>query len=142
MTYTALRRISPVPYGALLEFPGVAVLSALARSAFLSSARTAWPSPGRSRAPGRAARPPAEDAALRADLLGRDKDRAENVMIVDLVRNDLGRVCRDGSVHVRELFQVETYAPVHQLVSTVRGHAAAGRGPLWTASGPASRAAR
>jgi para-aminobenzoate synthetase len=119
-TYAALRRISPVPYGALLELPGVAVLSA-SPERFLSIGTDGVIE---SR-PIKGTRPrgatPAEDARLKADLLSRDKDRAENVMIVDLLRNDLNRVCRVGSVHVPRLFQVETYAPVHQLVSTVRG---------------------
>jgi para-aminobenzoate synthetase len=119
-TYTDLRRISPVPYGALLEFPGVAVLSASPeRFLSISADGVAESRPIKGTRPRGAT--PAEDAALRADLLGRDKDRAENVMIVDLLRNDLNRVCRVGSVHVPRLFQVETYAPVHQLVSTVRG---------------------
>jgi para-aminobenzoate synthetase len=119
-TYRLLRRISPVPYGALLELPGVAVLSASPECFLAVGADGVVES-----RPIKGTRPrgatPAQDAALRRELATDPKDRAENVMIVDLVRNDLGRVCAPGSVRVPRLCAVETYAPVHQLVSTVRG---------------------
>ncbi len=73
---------------------------------------------------------PAEDAARVAELLGSAKDRAENVMIVDLLRNDLGRVCEYGSVRVAAVCRVETYRYVHHLVSEVRGRLRAGLGPV------------
>jgi para-aminobenzoate synthetase len=119
-TYRLLRRISPVPYGALLELPGLAVLSASPECFLAVGADGVVES-----RPIKGTRPrgatPAADEALRRELAADPKDRAENVMIVDLVRNDLGRVCVPGSVRVPRLCAVETYAPVHQLVSTVRG---------------------
>jgi len=72
---------------------------------------------------------PVEDAAEVADLLASAKDRAENLMIVDLMRNDLARVSAPGSVAVDRLFEIESYAAVHHLVSTISGRLAPGQGP-------------
>ncbi len=66
------------------------------------------------------------DRASREQLCGSAKDRAENLMIVDLLRNDLGRICRPGSVRVSDLFRVETFANVHHMISTIRGETRAG----------------
>ncbi|MEO6758630.1 MAG: anthranilate synthase component I family protein, partial [Saprospiraceae bacterium] len=69
----------------------------------------------------RRGRSPEQDAAIRLELAASEKDRAENVMIVDLVRNDLARSCRPGSVRVEELFGIHSFETVHQMISTITG---------------------
>ncbi|MCX3059254.1 aminodeoxychorismate synthase component I [Streptomyces beihaiensis] len=117
--YRLLRRRSPAPFAAFLEFGGTAVLSTSPeRFLRVGPDGVAESSPIKGTRPRGAT--PQEDAALVADLRTHEKDRSENLMIVDLVRNDLGRCAVPGSVEATEVFRVETYATVHQLVSTVR----------------------
>jgi para-aminobenzoate synthetase len=119
-TFRWLRRTSPVPYGALLEFPDVAILSASPeRFLAVGRDRVVESKPIKGTRPRGATQ--ADDKALHDDLARNAKDQAENLMIVDLIRNDLNRVCEIGTVHVPKLFDVETYPAVHQLVSTIRG---------------------
>jgi para-aminobenzoate synthetase len=118
--YLRMRRVSPVPYGAYLRCGDFAVLSSSPETFLrVDDNRIIESRPIKGTRPrGRSA---AEDAALKQDLLTSVKDRAENLMIVDLVRHDLNAVCEPGSVHVPEAFAVESYSSVHQLVSTIRG---------------------
>lgn len=118
-SYRRLRRANPEPFCALLRFGELSVLSA-SPERFLSvtAGGVAESKPIKGTRPRGAT--PAEDEALRRDLAASAKDRAENLMIVDLVRNDLGSVAALDGVEVSTLYGVETHPTVHQLVSTVR----------------------
>ncbi|TKI04611.1 aminodeoxychorismate synthase component I [Martelella alba] len=123
--YLKMRRISPVPYGAFFNNGTFAILSSSPET-FLKIDRE-----GRvSSKPIKGTRPRGtnreQDAALKQELASSAKDRAENLMIVDLVRHDLNSICVAGSVKVPSAFAIESYSSVHQLVSTVEGRLLAG----------------
>jgi para-aminobenzoate synthetase/4-amino-4-deoxychorismate lyase len=115
--YAALRRKQRVAYGALIGAPDFHVLSLSPELFFRREGKEIAARPMKGTAPrGRNSR---EDARLKTWLAMDEKQRAENLMIVDLLRNDLGRIAKIGSVEVSDLFTVETYRSVHQMTSGI-----------------------
>ncbi len=116
--YRALRTVNPSPYTFILETGEYAIVG-----------RHGSPRPADGRARGdssdcrqrKRGTTPAEDLALEKELLADEKERAEHLMLVDLARNDIGRVCAYGSVHVPEMMVVERYSHVMHIVSQVEG---------------------
>jgi para-aminobenzoate synthetase component I len=119
--HAALLRRQPVPHGAVVQLPDAPAVVSRSPELFFATdaAGRIETRPMKGTAPRDP--DPARDAALRAALGTSAKDRAENLMIVDLLRNDISRVCRTGSVRVPDLYRVETYATLHQMVSRITG---------------------
>ena len=125
-TFLTLRESNPAPYGGYLKLGGVEIVSSSPEQFLKVSANGKVSSK-----PIKGTRPRSsdsiEDAQIANELLNNEKERAENLMIVDLMRNDLGRVCDADSIVVEKLFDIESYATVHQLVSTITGTLRAGQ---------------
>jgi para-aminobenzoate synthetase component 1 len=126
--YERLGAASPAPYSAFLDCGDHQVLSSSPELLLSISGGRVETRPIKGTR--RRSLDPEEDAAIAAELLRSPKDRAELLMIVDLERNDLGRVCEFGSVHVPALYSLESFANVHHLVATIRGRLRAEVSPL------------
>jgi len=126
--YQRLRKINPAPFASYLNFDGVAVVSASPERFLLLRGGRVETRPIKGTRP--RGKDPAKDEALARELVNSFKDRAEHVMIVDLERNDIGRVCRFGTVRVSELMALEKYATVFHLTSTVEGRLRSGKNAI------------
>lgn len=117
--YMRLRHVNPAPFSAYLDAGEYAICSASPERFIKLNAGRVETRPIKGTRP--RSSDPQKDAELGQELVNSEKDRAENIMIVDLMRNDLSRVCLDESIEVRQLCGLETYATVHHLVSSVEG---------------------
>ena len=118
--YLKLRQFNPAPYAAYINIPSGAVLSSSPERFLLLNGKQVETKPIKGTKP--RSNFAYEDKALAVSLLESEKDRAENLMIVDLLRNDIGKACQSGTVAVPKLFALESYASVHHMVSTVTGN--------------------
>ncbi len=117
--YRRLCRANPAPYAGIARLPGGTVLSSSPERLLRLHGGFAETRPIAGTRPRGGT--PADDQRLKTELVAHPKERAEHIMLIDLERNDLGRVCRPGSIEVNELMALESYAHVHHIVSNVRG---------------------
>jgi anthranilate synthase component I len=117
--YQRLRAANPAPFAALAQWREMALLSSSPERLVRVAGRHVDTRPIAGTRP--RSRLPSADAAEMSALAAHPKERAEHIMLIDLERNDLGRVCEAGSVHVDELMSIESYAHVHHIVSNVSG---------------------
>jgi len=126
--YKILRKVNPAPFASYLNFPGVAIVSASPERFLKVQGDLVETRPIKGTRP--RGRDPVEDQSLARELSHSIKDRAENVMIVDLERNDLGRVCRYGTIKVTELAILEIFPTVFHLTSTIVGRLHRGKSDI------------
>ena len=119
LLYERLRSVNPAPFAALAQWRGGALLSSSPERLVRVAGRRVETRPIAGTRP--RSRRPGEDARETAALVAHPKERAEHIMLIDLERNDLGRVCEAGTVRVEELMSIESYAHVHHIVSSVTG---------------------
>jgi len=123
-SYKLLRKNNPVPFGAYLQFPFAQIICASPERFIQITGKQIETRPIKGTRP--RSDNPVKDRALQMELQNSPKDQAENLMIVDLLRNDLGKSCIPGSIRVPEIFSIEAYPTVFHLVSSVTGTIAAG----------------
>ena len=117
--FLRLYNSQPVPFGAYMDFGDFQVISGSMELFLRKTGNKLLTKPIKGTR--RRGRTEELDTVKRAELISSDKERAENLMIVDLMRNDLGRICEKGSVKVNSLFDIETYSTLHQMVSEIEG---------------------
>ena len=126
--YKRLRKLSPGPFSSYLNFKDAVILSSSPERFLLKRGGYIETRPIKGTRP--RGEDALEDALMESELISSDKDRAEHIMIVDLERNDLGRICKYGTVTPQELFTLERYSTVFHLVSTVAGQLREGITPI------------